>query len=54
MNATCGPVPLPGAPAGGWHRRVWVLAAPIMLPNMATPLSGTEGWEPLSSPAAGA
>ncbi len=40
MIATCGPVPLPGAPAGGWHRRVWVLAGPIMLSNMTTPLLG--------------
>ena len=40
MTATCGPAPLPGAPAGGWHRRVWVLAGPIMLSNMTTPLLG--------------
>ena len=28
MTATCGPAPLPGAPAGGWHRRVWALPSP--------------------------
>ncbi len=38
MTATCGPATLPGAPAGGWHRRVWSLAGPIMLSNMTTPL----------------
>ena len=40
MTATCGPAPLPGAPAGGWHRRVWALAGPIMLANLSTPLLG--------------
>ncbi len=40
MTATCGPAPLPGAPAGGWHRRVWALAVPIMLANISTPLLG--------------
>lgn len=40
MTATCGPAPLPGAPAGGWHRRVWTLAGPIMLANLTTPLLG--------------
>lgn len=40
MTATCGPAPRPGAPAGGWYRRVWVLAGPIMLANMTTPLLG--------------
>ena len=32
--------PLPGAPAGGWHRRVWVLAGPIIISNLSTPLLG--------------
>ena len=36
MTATCGP----GVPAGGWHRRVWTLAGPIMLANLTTPLLG--------------
>ncbi len=40
MTATCGPAPLPGAPAGGWHRRVWALAVPIMLSTLSTPLLG--------------
>jgi MATE family multidrug resistance protein len=40
MTATSGPTPLPGAPLGGWHRRVWALAGPIMLSNMTTPLLG--------------
>ena len=40
MTATCGPAPLPGAPAGGWHRRIWILAGPIMLANLTTPLLG--------------
>jgi MATE family multidrug resistance protein len=44
MTATCGPAPLPGAPEGasgaGWHRRVWVLAGPIMLSGLTTPLLG--------------
>lgn len=40
MTATCGPTPLPGAPVGGWHRRVWALAVPIMLSNLSTPLLG--------------
>ncbi len=40
MTATCGPAPLPGAPAGGWHRRVWALAGPIMISNVSTPLLG--------------
>ncbi|MCH7795522.1 MAG: MATE family efflux transporter [Proteobacteria bacterium] len=40
MTATCGPAPLPGAPLGGWHRRVWALAGPIMISNVSTPLLG--------------
>ena len=40
MTANCGPAPLPGAPAGDWHRRVWALAGPIMLSNLTTPLLG--------------
>ncbi len=40
MTATRGPAPLPGAPAGGWNRRVWALAAPIIVSNLATPLLG--------------
>ena len=40
MTATCGPAPLPGAPASGWHRRVWALAVPIMLSTLSTPLLG--------------
>lgn len=40
MTATCGPAPPAGAPAGGWHRRVWALAGPIMLSNISTPLLG--------------
>ncbi len=49
MTATCGPAPLPGAPlpgapegasGAGWHRRVWVLAGPIMLSGLTTPLLG--------------
>ncbi len=40
MAATCGRAPLPGAPVGGWHRRVWALAGPIMLSNLSTPLLG--------------
>ncbi len=40
MTATRGPAPLPGAPAGGWHRRVWALAGPIMISNVSTPLLG--------------
>ena len=33
-------IPLPGAPVGGWHRRVWWLAGPIMVSNLSTPLLG--------------
>ncbi len=40
MTATRGPAPLPGAPLGGWHRRVWALAVPIMIANVSTPLLG--------------
>jgi MATE family multidrug resistance protein len=40
MTATCGPRPLPGAPLGDWHRRVWALAGPIMISNVSTPLLG--------------
>ncbi len=40
MTATCGPAPLPDAPAGGWHRRVWALAVPIMLSTPSTALLG--------------
>ena len=32
--------PLPGAPVGGWHRRVWWLAGPIIVSNLSTPLLG--------------
>ncbi len=40
MTVSCGPAPRPGAPVGGWHRRVWALAGPIMLSNLSTPLLG--------------
>ncbi len=40
MTATRGPTPLPGAPLGGWHRRTWALAGPIMIANVSTPLLG--------------
>lgn len=40
MTATCGPAALPGAPIDGWHRRVWLLAGPIILSNLSTPLLG--------------
>ncbi len=40
MTATRGPTPLPDAPLGGWHRRVWALAGPIMLSTLSTPLLG--------------
>ena len=40
MTATRGPAPLPGAPLGGWYRRVWALAVPIMIANVSTPLLG--------------
>ncbi len=30
----------PGDQSGNWHRRVWALAAPIMLANLTTPLLG--------------
>ena len=40
MTATSDSAPLPGAPAGGWHRRVWALAVPIVLSTLSTPLLG--------------
>lgn len=34
------PAALPGAPSGGWHGRVWLLAGPIIVSNLSTPLLG--------------
>lgn len=38
--AAAGAVRPPADPAGGWNRRVWRLAGPIILANLTTPLLG--------------
>lgn len=38
--ANAGPQGRPAEPAGVWHRRVWHLAAPLMLGNISAPLLG--------------
>ncbi len=32
--------PTPGGATGGWHRRVWRIAGPVMLSNVSVPLLG--------------